>query len=60
MSHLMGCLFHFIAMEETNNGVDNTWLHANDLLDEEFWKRYVYSIYVRHLNKVQYNFKLIF
>jgi hypothetical protein len=51
ISHIYGCIFHYISWRETlNNSVAETWLRKNGL-DEVHWElRYLNSFYFTIIN----------
>lgn len=43
LSHLFACIWHYIGF--VNLGDEETWLTANQLASEVWWKKYIYSYY---------------
>ncbi|CAD8055219.1 unnamed protein product [Paramecium sonneborni] len=45
LSHLFGCLWHYVGILQGEYGIMNTWINALELRDESWQIRYINSIY---------------
>lgn len=45
MSHFCACLFHYMAILEIDHGYTHTWLHAQNIADEDNYVKYFNSLY---------------
>ena len=45
LSHVMGCINHYVCSWQINNHVPNNWIQTHDLLNSTIFERYVHTLY---------------
>ena len=40
LAHICGCAWHYVAMQEIKMGYQKTWIHSNNLIDENITIRF--------------------
>ncbi|CAD8146742.1 unnamed protein product [Paramecium pentaurelia] len=45
ISHFCACLFHYFALYEVEQGYTHTWLHQQNIFDEDLYTKYFNSLY---------------
>nr|AAA95996.1 K+ channel [Paramecium tetraurelia] len=45
ISHFCACLFHYFALYEVDQGYTHTWLHQQNIFDEDLYTKYFNSLY---------------
>ena len=52
LAHTCGCIWYYIARKELESGKNNTWLHLNNLIDENFYDQYINALFYSVLTMI--------
>ena len=52
LTHIFGCILHSISYLQVSRGSNNTWLNIHNLIDENWFVRYVNSVYFAVLTMI--------